>query len=334
MAPSQQVIVTYFQDGRKESERSRKVSMEKKNALVLSGGSIKGAFQAGAIQAVIQSGFIPDFIYGISVGALNGSFLCNESGRQTNAGNLLDWNSIAQKLVSFWKDNVKRPSDVIKEKSWLDVGVSALFDNFTGLVDTSPLQSLVRKTISVDSLRASPVGLKVGAVDLINGDITYADSSYPDIVDYIIASSSTPIIMPVISIRGMPFVDGGTREIAPLKPAIESGAADIVVIACDSKEMGSSSVDSKDIIKLIERVFDVMSIAIVDDDVGLAQYINGNVPQDGTPALSGPFAGKRKVIIRVIRPSSPINLDITKFTSADIENLIQQGYRAASPLIV
>ena len=40
-----------------------------KTALVLSGGSVKGAFQAGAIRAVLETKQ-PDYIYGISVGAL------------------------------------------------------------------------------------------------------------------------------------------------------------------------------------------------------------------------------------------------------------------------
>jgi|GEM_PF-5766007 len=36
----------------------------KKKALVLSGGSIKGAFQAGAIKVVLESGFKLDIIIG------------------------------------------------------------------------------------------------------------------------------------------------------------------------------------------------------------------------------------------------------------------------------
>ena len=60
----------------------------KKRALVLSGGSIKGAFQAGAIQQVLNEGFQPDIIHGISVGSLNGSFLVNETGKYNNG---FDW---------------------------------------------------------------------------------------------------------------------------------------------------------------------------------------------------------------------------------------------------
>jgi predicted acylesterase/phospholipase RssA len=51
-------------------------------ALVLGGGSLKGAFQAGAIQAILEAGFEPEAIYGISVGSLNAVFLIHEAGRQ------------------------------------------------------------------------------------------------------------------------------------------------------------------------------------------------------------------------------------------------------------
>ena len=55
--------------------------MGAKRALVLSGGSIKGSFQAGAVAELLESGFVPDAIYGTSVGSLNGSFLTERAGR-------------------------------------------------------------------------------------------------------------------------------------------------------------------------------------------------------------------------------------------------------------
>lgn len=53
-------------------------------ALVLGGGSMKGAYQVGCIKAILENGFEPDMIYGISVGALNATFLVNESGKKNS----------------------------------------------------------------------------------------------------------------------------------------------------------------------------------------------------------------------------------------------------------
>ncbi len=58
-------------------------------ALVLGGGSLKGAWQVGVIHAILDTGFRPEMIYGISAGALNGSFMVNEASKQVieNGGN-------------------------------------------------------------------------------------------------------------------------------------------------------------------------------------------------------------------------------------------------------
>jgi len=55
-------------------------------ALVLGGGSIKGSFQAGAIDALLKAGFKPFKIFGVSVGSLNGVFLADRAGRYNRQG--------------------------------------------------------------------------------------------------------------------------------------------------------------------------------------------------------------------------------------------------------
>src|SRR5271156_634745 len=47
-------------------------------ALVLAGGGVRGAVQVGMLQVLAEHGFVPDRIYGSSVGALNGvAFACD-----------------------------------------------------------------------------------------------------------------------------------------------------------------------------------------------------------------------------------------------------------------
>ena len=66
-------------------------------ALVLGGGSIKGAFQAGAVAEVLARGLEPGIITGISVGALNGAYLTERAGRAAPAAP--GWNAIGQELA-------------------------------------------------------------------------------------------------------------------------------------------------------------------------------------------------------------------------------------------
>ncbi|MGA7329088.1 MAG: patatin-like phospholipase family protein [Rhodomicrobium sp.] len=42
-----------------------------KRAFAFGGGSIKGAYQAGVIKVLLDKGFIPDYLYGISAGSLS-----------------------------------------------------------------------------------------------------------------------------------------------------------------------------------------------------------------------------------------------------------------------
>lgn len=300
-----------------------------KTALVLSGGSIKGAFQAGAIQAIMESGFKPDFIYGISVGALNGSFVCSEAGKQMKPKESLDWNLIAANLVKFWTDNIKQPSDVADQRNWTTIGWDAIWNKFDGLVDTDPIQTLVKKNILIDNLYKSPIGLKVGAVNVVDSTIVYADPSYPGFMQYVLASSAIPMVMPIVNIGDQPFVDGGVMDVAPLKPAIESGATDVIVIACQSKDLGGASFDTGNLLQLTDRVFDIMVNTIVNNDIEWADYFNQYLPNDGTTETQGPLAGYRRINIRTVRPPVPIQLDLQNFNSNDIQDLIKTGYQAA-----
>lgn len=62
-----------------------------KNALVLGGGGIKGAFQAGVLSVILaDKDYAPAGIFGSSTGALNGAFLADRAGRQSLTGTV-DW---------------------------------------------------------------------------------------------------------------------------------------------------------------------------------------------------------------------------------------------------
>ena len=64
-----------------------------KVGLVLGGGVAKGAYEAGALQALAEAEIRPSVIVGISAGALNGAmastFLASESFTSENVQNLV-----------------------------------------------------------------------------------------------------------------------------------------------------------------------------------------------------------------------------------------------------
>jgi NTE family protein len=305
-------------------------------ALTLSGGSVKGAFQAGAVKAVFEKGFHPGHLFGISVGSLNSTFINHEAGKQGSPAENLDWNLIADNLVRFWQEQVRKPSDLVKKHSILKSILSAFTGDFNGLVSNIPLHKMVLRNIDPSVLMKSQLKHHVGTVNLFSGEITYADPTCSDFLDYVIASTAMPVIMPGMKIKrlaGQVFFDGGLRDVAPLTQAISNGATDIICILCQPDLISCEPFNEKNIIRLSERVIDIMTDEIERNDISRAVKINRFMPKDGTPAIEGPFKGKRKVRITVIRPLEPLKVDIMKFNPDDISRMIDLGYRSASGVL-
>lgn len=300
-------------------------------ALVLGGGSIKGAFQAGALAEVLAQGFAPRIITGTSVGALNGAFLAERAGRA--AAGPVEWPAIGADLEQFWKANVTRPDDIIEVRSKGKVALSALFSRFDGLVKTDRLQALVRKELNEDNIRSSPVALYAGSVNLADGEIIYAHRGFPNLLDYVIASTAIPIMMPISMIGNYPYYDGGIRDIAPLKQAIDAGASEIICIACQPFKTGGADFHRGNILHLVDRVVTIMTNEILRNDLEYASFINEYCPRDGTPVESGPLRGYRYIPIRIIQPARPIEVQIDSFTEKDIAAMLALGRWAAQEVL-
>ena len=65
-----------------EAEEEEDDEEEEMTALVLAGGSSRGAIQIGMLQVLVEHGFMPDRVYGSSVGAINGAGFAADPTRQ------------------------------------------------------------------------------------------------------------------------------------------------------------------------------------------------------------------------------------------------------------
>lgn len=276
--------------------------------LVLAGGSVKGAFQAGVIKALFEKGYQPDAIYGVSAGSLNAAYLINQFGQQVNAHLPISYPQAAQDLWDFWELRITHPASLSKPFSLFELGWSALTKKFRGLVDTSPLRDLLHDVLQSRNLSASPVGLKVGAVNVLNGAMHYVDPSIENFQEYLMASSAVPILMPVIEINGekrKSYLDGGLRDVAPLQKAIQDGATEVVVIACHTEMIEGGEFDSGDLLALVDRVMDIAVNEILNADLRIQHS---------------------DVKLTIIRPKQPLNIDIQHFTKMDIRRMLEMGY--------
>jgi len=298
-------------------------------AIVLSGGSVKGAFQAGALQVVLDAGKVPSFLSGISVGSLNALFVAYEAGRQQEEGGV-DWPKAGHALTNFWTERVHGPSDLVKERSWLARGWAAITSHWEGLVDTTPLRKLIESTITEPRwLQQSPVELSVGLVDYYRSTISYFGKSDPEILDAVVGSAAIPAVMPAATVKGAVCFDGGLRDVAPLRPAMKANPDEVVVIACQPENarqypVGDPRIDHRNLIKLLEHMTDIMVSEIVNDDIQLARLTNQLIEQglgQGVEFLQN----KHHRPLTVIRPAEEIPVDITNFDESGIAQMLELG---------
>ena len=292
---------------------------------MLGGGSLKGAFQVGAVMALFESGFVPDHIYGISVGSLNATFIANEVARQHAEAGKVDWEKVGKHLIEFWIRNITKPDDVAVIRSRFRMGYNTIMSRFDGLLDNSPLKNLIRSTVDLEAIKNGPVKIKVGAVDIIQGDMFYADAHDPNFLDYVYASSSLPFLMPAMQIGGdhrRAFLDGGLREVAPLRVAIEDGATEIACVACHAKKIYNEKFNYRNLLNLMDRVKDITVNQLVNNDIAWAERFAEREHKQG-----------QDFVLTVIRPTEPLHLNLMKFTSEDIGRMIVQGYQAGTDML-
>ena len=194
--------------------------MNRRRALVLSGGGGRGAYHVGALRFLEENEWFPDVVVGTSIGAVNGAALA--SGHN------------AHSLWALWRR--------LQTKDVQKININPFKGNF--LLDTMPLRETLETGgwIDFDRLNSeeAAVNLRITAMEVETGKLRIFGNSadlYPSRMerprielDHIIASCSIPIVYPATTLEDRPFWDGGTVANTPLSPAIDAGAEEIVVV--------------------------------------------------------------------------------------------------------
>ena len=288
-------------------------------ALVLSGGSIKGCYQAGAVRRVLADGFAPDIITGISVGALNAAYLGKASVDH-------DWPVAGRMLANFWINEVTEPAKVMRKRHLLELAWRIWQKDWDGLISTTALTQLVNEVLKPYPTVVKPI-VRVGYVPMRTGELTYLGPESPEFIDAVLASSAEPIAMPLRKVRDLICYDGGLRDIAPLKQAISLGATDIVAVLCQPVNLAVTDVKEGDLLQLLARVLSIVTNEIIRNDVAQLERVNQQLEQfPDAPSL----AGKRPINLRVIRPDVEPAIDLEHFTREEIRAMVDLGDRDAT----
>ncbi|PCI61771.1 MAG: hypothetical protein COB37_07905 [Kordiimonadales bacterium] len=305
------------------------------NALVLSGGNVKGAYQAGAIRTLLNhtfqdgSSFIPGGIFGVSVGSMNGGFLADRAGQAALKGKDPDWPQIGEEIVEFWRSNITSFGSIGKKRSTIKLVACIISGNFDGLTTMKGAEKLARSNISAENLKASKTYFSCGVTNMATGSYFNADVGTfgDDILDYVVASTREPVSMPIVWVKDQPLVDGGLRNIAPLKPAIKMGAKKMAVIAMKPDHMSVITARKQfgNMLKLLRRTTSTLTSEIMNNDLALARQVNRNLTLEGAGGGPVSVSGKRLLEFIETRPSERLPISVTNFNSTDIQNLIKIG---------
>jgi NTE family protein len=214
-------------------------------ALVLQGGGALGAYQAGVYEALAEVGIYPDWVAGISIGAINCAII---------AGNPPE--ARIEKLRGFWECITTNPWRSSFEwtnrptgdaaRAWLNqlhaglaviAGTAGFFAprypppwlcpsgtaKATSFYDTCQLRNTLERFVDFDRLNAGAIRLSIGAVNVRSGNFVYFDTQTRTIgPEHIMASGALPPGFPPIEIEGEHYWDGGLVSNTPLQWIVES----------------------------------------------------------------------------------------------------------------
>ena len=203
--------------------------------LVLQGGGALGAYQAGVFEGLAECGAAPDWVAGVSIGAINAALIAGNPPERRIARLREFWDRISAQLPFVppaSMDGIRPMLDQMSVASALLFGVPGFFkprmvppflalDGSIGALsfyDTQPLKKTLEELVDFDYInREGGVRLSLGAVDLSNGNSVYFDSRTTKIrAEHVLASGALPPGFPPVEIDGKLYWDGGIVSNTPL----------------------------------------------------------------------------------------------------------------------
>lgn len=182
----------------------------KEIGLVLEGGGSRGVYTGGVLQYLMEQNIYIPYVIGVSAGACNGSSYISRQ---------IDRN----KTVNI--DYVSHP-DYLSLRNWIKkrelFGMDFLFDTLPN--DLVPFDYQVFNEATEEFV--------VGVTDCTTGEpLFYPKSSYAnDMLTLLRASSSLPMVAPVVEFDNLSLMDGGISAPIPIKQSMKDGNRKNVVI--------------------------------------------------------------------------------------------------------
>jgi NTE family protein len=204
-------------------------------ALVLQGGGALGAYQVGVYEALHETGLEPDWVSGVSIGAINAAIIAGNPPERR-----------LQRLTTFWERITERKvwgytpdGDVYRQaRNWTSSLMTTLLGQpgffapnpvnpwfapagakaATSYYDNSPLRETLLELVDFKLLNSRICRFSVGAVNVMTGNFVFFDNETTEITpEHVMASGALPPAFPAVKIGHDYFWDGGLVSNTPLQ---------------------------------------------------------------------------------------------------------------------
>ncbi|MBR1222050.1 patatin-like phospholipase family protein [Bradyrhizobium sp. U87765 SZCCT0131] len=220
--------------------------------LVLQGGGALGSYQAGAYQSLCRHDFEPDWVAGISIGAINSAIIAGNPREKRQARLREFWELVSSPVP--WQpliggDRARLAFNETSAALIATFGVPGFFmprvppallwppgsEQSLSFYDTAPLRETLERLVDFDRINARKTRLSVGAVNVRTGNFTYFDNTRQEIrPEHIMASGALPPGFPAVEIDGEFYWDGGVASNTPLDYVLdEETRADLLIFQVD-----------------------------------------------------------------------------------------------------
>jgi NTE family protein len=244
-------------------------------ALVLQGGGALGAYQAGVYQALHEADIEPDWVSGVSIGAINSAIIAGNSRKNRLKALRTFWERITERKVwhytpdgdffrkmrnaaSCWMTLTQGQPGFFKPRQtspWLSPPGSA---SATSYYDSAPLIETLEDLVDFSLINEKSVRFSVGAVNVLTGNFLYFDNKHETIgPEHIAASGALPPALPMVRIGTDHFWDGGIVSNTPLQHLLdEDSDLDTMIFQVDL--FSARGVLPRDIHEVMARHKDIM----------------------------------------------------------------------------
>jgi NTE family protein len=215
------------------------LSQYERVALVLQGGGALGAYQVGVYHALSEAGCQPNWLSGVSIGAVNAAIIAGNAPENRLEKLRAFWETISSRRIWLYTpegDFYRAARNQTSALMTMTLGQPGFFKPWalgpwlqpsgalaaTSYYDPGPLEETLRQVIDFDRLNGDGVRLSVGAVNVRSGNFIYFDNAVERLApEHIMASGALPPALPAVKIDGEHYWDGGIVSNTPLQYLLE-----------------------------------------------------------------------------------------------------------------